>query len=85
MNTNTLKKFAQNARRKLMDQVEARMEYVLKTDSAELREKAAQVRKLREEINANFGKIRHLFFCKLEEFCNIRNFDQIWQTLLYCN
>ena len=52
MNTNLLKKFAQNARRKLIDQVSSRLEYVINTDSAELREKSSQIRKLREEINA---------------------------------
>ena len=51
MNTNALKKFAQEARRKLIEQVSSKLEYVLNTDSPELREKAGQVRKLRETIN----------------------------------
>ena len=51
MNTNALKKFAQEARRKLIEQVSSKLEYVLNTDSPELREKADQVRKLRETIN----------------------------------
>ena len=33
MNTNQLKKFAQEARRKLIDQVASRLNYVLNTDS----------------------------------------------------
>lgn len=51
MNTNALKKFAQEARRKLIEQVGSKLEYVLNTDSPELREKVDQVRKLRETIN----------------------------------
>lgn len=50
MNTNTLKKFAQAARTKLIAQVGSRLDYVLETDTAELREKTAQVKKLTEEI-----------------------------------
>ena len=44
MNTTKLKKFAQDARKKLLAQVAAKLEYVLTTDTAELRERAAQVR-----------------------------------------
>jgi hypothetical protein len=51
MNTNNLKRFAQQARRKLLEQVAAKLEQVLHTDSAELREKAGALRKLQEEIN----------------------------------
>ena len=51
MNTNALKKFAQEARKKLISQVGAKLEYVLTSDSAELREKAEQVKKLQESIN----------------------------------
>lgn len=51
MNTNQLKKFAQDARRKLLEQVGAKLAFVLTTDSAELREKTEQVKQLREELN----------------------------------
>lgn len=51
MNTNQLKKFAQEARRKLLEQVGAKLAFVLTTDSAELREKSEQVKQLREELN----------------------------------
>ena len=51
MNTTSLKRFAQAARRKLMDQVAAKMEFVLTTDSSELREKAKQINELRKELN----------------------------------
>ena len=50
MNTNQLKKFAQDARKKLLAQVGAKLSFVLTTDSSELREKAEQVSQLREEL-----------------------------------
>lgn len=50
MNTNHLKKFAQEARRKLLEQVVAKLNFVLTTDSAELREKSEQLKQLRQEL-----------------------------------
>jgi type II restriction/modification system DNA methylase subunit YeeA len=50
MNTNALKKFAQETRRKLMQQIAAKLEFVTNNDTPELREKAEQVRKLKEEL-----------------------------------
>ncbi len=55
MNTNTLKKFAQNARRKLLQQVAAKLEYVLAYDTVELREKAKEIKTLQDEL-ARIGK-----------------------------
>ena len=52
MNTNALKKFAQEARRKLIEQVGSKLEYVLNTDTPELREKEDQIHKLREAIKS---------------------------------
>ncbi|SFF42696.1 BREX-1 system adenine-specific DNA-methyltransferase PglX [Flavobacterium xueshanense] len=52
MNTNALKKFAQEARRKLIEQVSSKLEYVLNTDTPELREKADQINKLKEAIQS---------------------------------
>lgn len=51
MNTTQLKRFAQEARVKLIDQIGAKLEKVLTTDSAELREKAGHLKKLQEAIN----------------------------------
>ncbi|WP_272023607.1 BREX-1 system adenine-specific DNA-methyltransferase PglX [Olleya namhaensis] len=51
MNTNQLKRFAQDARIKLIDQIGAKLEKVLTTDSVELREKAAHLQKLQQAIN----------------------------------
>jgi type II restriction/modification system DNA methylase subunit YeeA len=50
MNTNQLKRFAQEARRKLLEQVGAKLSFVISTDSVELREKTQQVKQLREEL-----------------------------------
>ena len=50
MNTNQLKKFAQQARIKLIDQIKAKLEFVLTNDTPELREKSEQVKKLKEEL-----------------------------------
>lgn len=50
MNTNNLKHFAQNARRKLMEQVAARLEYILTADSSILREKARQIEELKKDL-----------------------------------
>ncbi len=70
MNTNALKKFAQQARRKLLEQVAARLDYVLQTDSAELREKAGQIKKLQEAINRSskeqvIEKVAYTWFNRL--------------------
>ena len=51
MNTNHLKRFAQAARRQLLEQVGAKLAYVLRADSAELRERAAAIQSLREELD----------------------------------
>lgn len=51
MNTNQLKRFAQSARIKLIDQIGAKLEKVLTSDSVALREKAGHLKKLQEAIN----------------------------------
>ena len=50
MDTTTLKQFAQAARRQLREQVAARLEQVLRTDSVELREKEKAVAELQGQI-----------------------------------
>lgn len=52
MNTNLLKRFAQEARTKLMTQIAAKLELVLTSDSSQLREQATQIEKLNEAIAA---------------------------------
>ena len=50
MNTNQLKKFAQATRKKLLEQISAKLEYVLGNETAELRERGAVVAQLKEEV-----------------------------------
>ena len=70
MNTINLKRFAQKARKKLIEQIGAKLELVLTSDSSELREKASQVKKLQEEINATskalvIDKVAYTWFNRL--------------------
>ena len=70
MNTNQLKKFAQGARLKLLEQVEAKLNFVLTHDTAELRGKAETVRKLKEELTkigqkALIDKVAYTWFNRL--------------------
>ncbi len=50
MNTNLLKRFAQEARKKLIQQVGAKLEWVLQADTPELREKTEQLNALRKAV-----------------------------------
>jgi len=77
MNTTGLKKFAQAARRQLLEQVEARLKLVLQSDSAELREREKAVIQLREEI-ANTSKaavIERVAYIWFNRFCALRFMD----------
>ncbi len=70
MNTTQLKKFAQGARLKLLEQVEAKLNFVLTHDTAELRGKAETVRKLKEELakigqKALVDKVAYTWFNRL--------------------
>jgi hypothetical protein len=51
MNTNQLKKFAQQARKKLLEQIGAKLEFVLNNDTPELREKSSQINLLKDAIS----------------------------------
>jgi type II restriction/modification system DNA methylase subunit YeeA len=84
MNTNTLKKFAQEARKKLVAQIGAKMDYVLNTDSVELREKEAQVRRLKEEISKTskaqvIDKVAYTWFNRLMalRFMDVNDFQPL--------
>lgn len=50
MNTNQLKRFAQEARRKLIQQISAKLDWVLQSDSPELREKTKQLEALNKAL-----------------------------------
>lgn len=70
MNTNQLKKFAQTARIKLLEQIEAKLNYVLNHDTAELRGKSKTVNKLKEAVDkqgkaAIVDKVAYTWFNRL--------------------
>src|SRR5690625_5048887 len=70
MNTNKLKKFAQETRRKLLKQVNGKLEHVLNTDSSELRGKAQTVKELKKELDklgrdALVDKVAYTWFNRL--------------------
>jgi hypothetical protein len=70
MNTNQLKRFAQEARTKLLQQVGAKMNYVLSQDTSELRGRVETLQKLKEEVNrqgkeAVIDKVAYTWFNRL--------------------
>jgi type II restriction/modification system DNA methylase subunit YeeA len=76
-NHSALKKFAQSARRQLREQVSARLEQVLKTDSAELREKAAAVQELKSQVAATSKAevVDRAAYTWFNRFCALRFMD----------
>jgi len=77
VDTSKLKKFAQAARRQLREQVAARLETVLKTDSAELREKEKALTELKSQISktskeAVIDRVAYIWF---NRFCALRFMD----------
>lgn len=77
MNTNKLKRFAQEARKKLIQQVGAKLEYVLTHDTAELREKTVQVNALKEELSRTDKKqlIEKVAYTWFNRFIALRFLD----------
>jgi type II restriction/modification system DNA methylase subunit YeeA len=78
MDTSALKKFAQAARRQLIEQVAARMEQVLRTDSVEIREKAQAVEELKKQIAAPSSKeevVDKVAYTWFNRFCALRFMD----------
>lgn len=70
MDTNRLKRFAQETRRKILEQVTAKLDYVLTSDTPELREKAPLVNTIKEEIaragkNLLIDKVAYTWFNRL--------------------
>ncbi|HPH97289.1 MAG TPA: BREX-1 system adenine-specific DNA-methyltransferase PglX [Anaerolineaceae bacterium] len=76
-NSGDLKKFAQAARRQLREQVAGRLEQVLKTDSAELRQKEAAVNELRKQIARTSKKavVDRVAYTWFNRFCALRFMD----------
>ncbi len=72
-----LKKFAQAARRQLREQVAGRLEQVLRTDSAALREKEAALHELRQAIvqTSKLAVIDRAAYTWFNRFCALRFMD----------
>jgi type II restriction/modification system DNA methylase subunit YeeA len=77
MNTTGLKKFAQAARRQLLDQVGARLKLVLQSDSGELRGREKAVIQLQEEIarSSKEAVIERVAYIWFNRFCALRFMD----------
>ena len=77
MDTRALKKFAQAARRQLLEQVAARMEQVLQIDSVEIREKEKVVKELQEQISQTSKQavIDQVAYTWFNRFCALRYMD----------
>ncbi len=77
MDTKALEKFAQAARRQLRDEVGSKLEQVLGTDSAELREKAEAIDELRKQIDASSKQavIDRVAYTWFNRFCALRFMD----------
>ena len=77
MNTNELKKFAQAARRQLIEQVGARLSLVLMMDSAELREKEKAIKDLKEQIakTSKEAVVERVAYTWFNRFCALRFMD----------
>jgi len=75
--TTDLKKFAQAARRQLRDEVARRLEQVLHTDSAELREKKQAIRELQDQItrSSKAAVIDRVAYTWFNRFCSLRFMD----------
>jgi type II restriction/modification system DNA methylase subunit YeeA len=77
LDTSKLKKFAQFARRRLMEQVAAKLKLVLAQDSAARRESGEAVLKLEEQIKAHSQEwmIERVAYTWFNRFCALRFMD----------
>ena len=77
MDTSTLKQFAQDARRQLREQVAARLEQVLRTDSVELREQEKAIEALKSQLAATSREavIEYVAYTWFNRFCALRFMD----------
>lgn len=77
METTKLKRFAQYARRTLLEQVAAKMDMVLANDSAARRENAKAVQELKKQINetSNEHVIEKVAYIWFNRFCALRFMD----------
>lgn len=84
MDTKALERFAQAARRQLHQQVGARLEQALSTDSADLRARAAAVRELKEQVAASSREavVERVAYTWFNRFCALRFMDANHYTRL---
>ncbi|MFA5228878.1 MAG: BREX-1 system adenine-specific DNA-methyltransferase PglX [Candidatus Paceibacterota bacterium] len=89
MNTNQLKRFAQEARTKLLQQVGAKMNYVLSQDTSELRGRTDTLQKLNEEIHrhgkeAMIDKVAYTWFNRLValRFMDVNGYQPIGMSVV---
>lgn len=84
MDTKPLEKFAQAARRQLHEQVKAKLEQVLRTDSPELRAKAKVVSDLNKEIAQSSRQevVERVAYTWFNRFCALRYMDANHYTRL---
>jgi len=89
MNTNQLKRFAQEARIKLLQQVGAKMNFVLSQDTSELRGRADTLQKLNEEIHrhgkeAVIDKVGYTWFNRLValRFMDVNGYQPIGMSVV---
>ena len=77
MDTSKLKRFAQNARQQLLEQVRTRLEVVLNTDSVELRERETNINELKEDIRKTSKEavIDRMAYTWFNRFCALRFMD----------
>ena len=77
MDTKQLEKFARSARRQLHEQVAARLDRVLTTDSAELRAKEKTIAELKEQIAASSRQavVEKVAYTWFNRFCALRYMD----------
>lgn len=77
IDTGALKKFAQAARRQLREQTAAQLDGVLKGDSAELREREAAIKELRNQIamSSREAVIDRVAYTWFNRFCALRFMD----------
>jgi len=89
MNTNQLKKFAQETRRKLLKQVNGKLEHVLNSDNGALRDKAHVVKELKKDLD-RFGrellvdKVAYTWFNRLValRYMDVRGFQPLEMSIL---
>jgi hypothetical protein len=89
MNTNQLKRFAQEARTRLLQQVGAKMDFVLSQDTSQLRGRADTLQKLNEEIrrhgkDAVIDKVAYTWFNRLValRFMDVNGYQPIGMSVV---